>query len=116
MPVIGNQLSMIILQAANSQEFSHAFHIPWRIKRATAICLASTRSIEQMQGLSFGWIAELWLRNFVLIAVVAGALHWWFYSHKGQGDRLKYDPRDVKNGRMFTFGRQVWDNVFWTCR
>ena len=73
-----------------------------------------TPDIEVMQTLAPGWIFALWLRNFVLIAALAGALHWWFYRYRGQGTQLKYDPRDVSKGRAFFMGHQVWDNAFWT--
>ena len=72
-------------------------------------------SLETAATLSPGWIALLWLRNMALMCLVAGGLHWFFYSRKGQGKRLKFDPRDLmKGGRQFTFGGQVRDNMFWS--
>jgi len=65
--------------------------------------------------LAFGWIFELWLRNMVLMSLVAGGLHLYFYSFSAQGDKLKYDPRPLmKNGKQFTLGGQIRDNMFWT--
>jgi sterol desaturase/sphingolipid hydroxylase (fatty acid hydroxylase superfamily) len=62
-----------------------------------------------------GWIFGLWVRNLVLMTLVAGSLHWFFYMRKAQGDRLKYDPRDLMvRGKQFTFGGQVRDNMFWS--
>ncbi len=64
---------------------------------------------------SFGWIAEIYLRNFLLMCIVAGGLHWYFYSHRGQGDEYRFDARPlVKDSRVFTFNSQVHDNMFWT--
>jgi lathosterol oxidase len=72
-------------------------------------------SLEETKTLAFGWIAEIWLRNLVLIGLVAGGLHWFFYIHHGQRDQLKYDPRKLMyEGRQFSFGGQVRDNMFWT--
>ncbi len=72
-------------------------------------------SLETTATLAPGWIAGIWLRNMVLMIVVAGGLHLYFHRHRRQGDRLKFDPRELaKKGRMFTFGGQVADNVFWT--
>ncbi len=72
-------------------------------------------SLETTKTLSLDWIAAIWLRNMVLIFIVAGGLHWFFYMRKGQGNRLKYDPRDLMHkGRQFNFGGQVRDNMFWT--
>ena len=71
--------------------------------------------LEVTQTLAPGWIAELWLRNMVLMTAVAGGLHLYFYRFTAQGKRLKYDPRPLmKEGRQFTLGGQVRDNVFWT--
>ena len=72
-------------------------------------------SLEQAQTLSLGWIAQIYLRNFVLLAIVAGGLHLYFYTFTKQGQKLKYDPRPLtKSGRQFTLGGQVRDNMFWS--
>lgn len=72
-------------------------------------------SLETTATLAPGWIAAIWLRNIVLMLIVAGGLHLWFHRAKRQGDRLKFDPRELaKKGRMFTFGGQVADNMFWS--
>jgi len=61
------------------------------------------------------WIAGIWLRNALLVTVIAGALHLWFHKYAAQGTDLKYDPRPFpRNGRMFTFSSQLKDNIFWT--
>lgn len=68
-----------------------------------------------MKELAPGWVASIWLRNILLLTLVAGSLHWWFYIVKGQGKALKYDPRDLSrdNGK-FLFRDQVKDNMFWS--
>ena len=72
-------------------------------------------SLETMSTLHWSWIAGIWLRNMVLMSLVAGGLHWYFYMRRGQGERLKYDPRELmRKGRQFSFGGQVRDNMFWT--
>ena len=72
-------------------------------------------SLEQAQTLSLGWIAQIYFRNFVLLAIVAGGLHLYFYTFTKQGQKLKYDPRPLtKSGRQFTLGGQVRDNMFWS--
>jgi len=71
--------------------------------------------LEETQTLAFGWIAEMWLRNMALMILVAGGLHLYFYSLTKQGQRLKYDPRPpMVNGKQFTLGGQIRDNMFWT--
>ena len=64
---------------------------------------------------SFGWMIQIWLRNLAIMTVVAGGLHLYFYRWRGQGDRLKFDPRPLMaNGKQFTLGGQIRDNMFWT--
>ena len=71
--------------------------------------------LEDTQTLAFGWIAEMWLRNIVLMSIIAGGLHLYFYTFTKQGQRLKYDPRPLMvNGKQFTLGGQIRDNMFWT--
>ena len=36
-------------------------------------------TMETMSNLSTNWIFMLILRNIILITIVAGSLHWWFY-------------------------------------
>lgn len=69
----------------------------------------------QLRDLSFDWIAELYLRNFLLMVLVAGGLHLYFYTFKRQQNHLQYDTRPlVRGSRLFKFSRQLWDNIFWT--
>ncbi|WP_231704127.1 sterol desaturase family protein [Cochlodiniinecator piscidefendens] len=69
----------------------------------------------EMRTLSVGWIFQIWVRNFILLCLVAGGLHLWFITFIGQQKKLKFDKRDQidKNGH-FTFRNQVWDNMFWS--
>jgi len=71
--------------------------------------------LSQMATLSWQWILPLFVRNVVLMLLVAGALHYYLFIRRGQGSTTKYDPREQmeKNGK-FTFGDQVWDNMFWS--
>ena len=71
-------------------------------------------ALEVSAQFSLAWIIPMWLRNMVLMTAVAGGLHLWFYTFTGQGDVLKFDPREQAGGRLFTFKSQVHDNMFWT--
>lgn len=71
-------------------------------------------SLDTASVLAPGWVALIFIRNFVLVALVAGGLHWYFHGRRLQGDRLKYDPRPIGEGRVFAFRSQVRDNMFWT--
>jgi len=72
-------------------------------------------SPELTADFSFGWIALLYVRNFCLMFFVAGGLHWYFYIAKIQKNERRFDTRPfATSSRIFTFGSQVRDNVFWT--
>lgn len=72
-------------------------------------------SLEETKTLEFGWIAQMILRNTALIIVVAGGLHYFLHSRKIQGNRLKFDPQELKaEGRRFTLNSQLHDNMLWT--
>ena len=71
--------------------------------------------LEETKTLAPGWVAEMYVRNLILMTLVAGGLHLWLHRWKRQGKRLKFDPREMGGkGRAFTFSNQVLDNVFWT--
>lgn len=71
--------------------------------------------LEDAQTLAWGWIIQIYLRNLTLFFLVAGGLHLYFYTWSTQGQKLKYDPRPLmKNGRQFTLGGQIRDNMFWS--
>ncbi|MEL6476072.1 MAG: sterol desaturase family protein [Pseudomonadota bacterium] len=61
------------------------------------------------------WIGEILLRNLLLVTLLAQSLHLIFHGRALQGSARKYDPRPFpRKGRIFDFGDQYWDNVFWT--
>ncbi|MCE8553430.1 sterol desaturase family protein [Ruegeria pomeroyi] len=71
--------------------------------------------LEETGTFSVGWIAQIYVRNLLLALIIGGALHLWFYTFSAQGKKLKYDPRPLMvNGKQFTLGGQVRDNMFWT--
>lgn len=71
--------------------------------------------LQETKSLEFGWIAQMYLRNLILLLVVAGGLHLYFYVYKRQGKTLKYDSRDLSHSsKIFTFNGQVRDNMFWS--
>ena len=71
--------------------------------------------LSEMTSLSPDWIVPLYLRNIVLLTIVAGGLHLFFFTFRAQGQKLKYDPRErMENSKRFLFGNQVHDNMFWS--
>ncbi|MGB0901686.1 sterol desaturase family protein [Halocynthiibacter sp.] len=66
--------------------------------------------------ISVEWIIWVFLRNWGLLLVVAGGLHFWFYGIDGQGKLLKYDPRPYmkRKNALYKFGYQTWDNMYYS--
>ena len=74
-----------------------------------------TPPLAAAESFAIGWMAQIWLRNLVLVAAITGLLHWWLWIRRGQGDELRYDSRALgRNKKIFLFGDQVKDNVFLT--
>lgn len=71
--------------------------------------------LEQIPGAGIGWVIEILIRNLVLMILVAGGLHLYFYVFKVQGNERRFDARPfATSSKVFTFGAQVHDNIFWT--
>jgi len=82
---------------------------------AFAVWFYLSPSLEMARTLSADWMAFVFARNLILMILVAGGLHWFFHSEQKQDDKLKFDPRNVPmEGRSFSFGNQIRDNMFWT--
>lgn len=61
------------------------------------------------------WILGFYLRNAILLTLLAEGLHRIFHRHGLQGRDHKYDPRPFpRKGGTFSFGDQYRDNVFWS--
>ena len=72
-------------------------------------------AMSEMQQLSPGWIAVLWLRNAAFLTLVAGGLHWWYYIHKGQEKDTKFTHKWLaEDDDKFLWRDQVKDNMFWS--
>ncbi len=82
---------------------------------AVAMWLLVYPSLETAKTFAFGWILHTYAVNFIMIVVIAGGFHWYFYMRKGQGKALKFDRRDqAKGNRLWDFSNQVHDNMFWS--
>ncbi len=74
-----------------------------------------TPSLERAASFQIDWMLEILLRNLVIVLVVAGGLHLLLFTFARQGDEEHYDARPLaRQSRVFHFGSQVRDNVFWT--
>ena len=73
-----------------------------------------TPSMQRMTTLQPRWILEIYLRNVVLLTLVAGALHWVLYQRRAQAQRYKYNQRWLSTtNRSFLWTNQTRDNIFW---
>ena len=74
-----------------------------------------TPDLTRAQTISFDWIFEIWLRDLVILLVVAGGLHLALWKYRTQQDEYRYDMRPMAKGaKIFYFKNQVWDNMAWT--
>lgn len=82
---------------------------------AVGLYIFAYPSLDVTHTFAVGWITQVWIINLLLMFVVAGGLHWFFYIGRRQGMRLKFDHRDQMRGnRNFLFSDQVKDNMFWS--
>jgi len=71
--------------------------------------------MTEISTLSFQWIATVFVRNTLLITLVAGGLHLFFFTFRSQGNTLKFDHREqLEKTKKFSFNNQVHDNILWS--
>lgn len=74
-----------------------------------------TPDLPAMREFEFGWIALLWLRNALLLSLVAGGLHWWLYIRRSQQREYKFHQQWLaRDNEQFLWRDQVRDNIFWS--
>ena len=87
----------------------------WYLGLAVLVWVFFTPSLTRTAEFRFDWIFEIWLRDMALMLLITGGTHLYLYTFKGQGNELKYDPRDLEsNSKRFHFNNQNLDNIFWT--
>lgn len=63
-----------------------------------------------------GWMLQIYVRNLALMWLYYGAFHLYLYILKREGTKGKYDANwPARKSRLFLFGDQIYDNIFWTC-
>jgi sterol desaturase/sphingolipid hydroxylase (fatty acid hydroxylase superfamily) len=74
-----------------------------------------TPALESMKTFAIDWIAYIFIRNLILIFLVAGAWHLWLYVKQAQGTDWKYTTKWLaQDNPIFMFRNQLYDNIFWT--
>ncbi len=82
-----------------------------------AVCVYNylTPELSGMKTLAWQWVVSVFLRNIVLLTIVAGGLHIYLFVLRGQGKKLKFDSREnMESNSKFKFQNQVRDNIFWS--
>ena len=54
-----------------------------------------TPDLERAETLAFGWIFEIWLRDLVILLVIAGGLHLALWKYRTQEDDYRFDMRPM---------------------
>lgn len=92
--------------------------VPWfaiYMVMITVSYLYLTPEMTRMETFHWSWMAEILLRNSVLMVVWTGAFHIWLYRWRKQGRIKKYNGNWMaKDSPIFLFRDQVKDNVFWS--
>ena len=74
-----------------------------------------TPKLSSMVHFELWWIATILLRNYVLITLLFGGMHYFLYIRRSQGDRLRYTTKPFPtDSKRFRFNHQVRDNMFHT--
>ncbi|WP_299615987.1 sterol desaturase family protein [uncultured Tateyamaria sp.] len=81
---------------------------------AVAAYLLFWPSLDAIRSAPWASAAQMLAVNSGSVLVLAGALHIYLYVLAGQEMRLKFDVRPMEKSKRFTFGNQVWDNMFWS--
>ena len=65
-------------------------------------------------GGGWGWVVHIWLLNILMLTAWAGGMHLYFYTFARQGKYLQFSMNTMQKGKKYTFGDQVYDNMFWS--
>ncbi|MEQ9260097.1 MAG: sterol desaturase family protein [Roseovarius sp.] len=96
------------------RDFMWSLTLPFGIMAALTWAYL-TPPAERMASFDIQWIGLIWLRNLIMLVLLAQALHLYFFTYRKQGDDRRFDARDYPmKSRQFAFGDQYWDNVFWS--
>lgn len=91
---------------------------PWFLVYMAIICVCYfffTPELSRMATFNIDWIAEITLRNAIVMILFTGAFHLWLMRWKKQGRQKKYNGNWMsENNKTFLFNDQVKDNVFWS--
>ena len=83
---------------------------------ATVTWLYFQPALERCAEFRADWIAQMFVRNEIMLILSAGGWHVWLWARKSQGFKFKYTTEwSAKGNRKFLWGNQLYDNIFWAC-
>ena len=92
---------------------------PWNLfymGLATVTWLYFQPALSRCAEFRADWILQMFVRNQVMLVLIAGGWHLWLWSRKAQGMNFKYTTDWMATGnRKFLWGNQLRDNIFWSC-
>jgi len=71
-------------------------------------------TMTQIQTGGVDWMLQIYAVNLGAALILGTGLHLYLHTFSAQDARLKYDLRPMEKSARFTFGNQVWDNLFWS--
>ena len=80
----------------------------------TLIWLTLIPGMDVIKAGGWHWIVQILSINLSLMLIWCGSLHLYFFTFAKQGRYLEFDIKSMGNGEQYTFGDQVYDNIFWT--
>ena len=81
---------------------------------ATATWVFLTPEMSRMSEFQIGWMLEVFLRNQIMLIVLASVLHLRLWSQKSQGYQYKWSAKWMSKSKKFLWNDQVRDNAFWS--
>ena len=73
-----------------------------------------TPAMDRMESFHWRWMAEIYVRNVVILVAFVGALHLRLHIRRDQAKDFKYNDRWLSTtNRAFLWNNQTKDNVFW---
>ena len=82
-------------------------------ERGLLVCLAiliwtfATPALERCKTIEFAWIAEIYIRNFALMCLVAGGAHLYLYTFSKQRKTLNEQYEDSELLRFIDLGYKI---------
>ncbi|MBH69255.1 MAG: desaturase [Rhodospirillaceae bacterium] len=121
-PNVPIQTGGIVRNISNPLAFIKAIIFSWfglyvRGPFLVIICILWVTLFPAMETIKLNndlWFLKIFTINILMMITWAGGLHLFFYRFSCQGKYLQFSMNVMQKGPRYTFGDQVYDNMFWT--